>query len=210
MFLLVLRQSENNMKISTLLAVGITALAALSGAVFYQHGGEAADHFKMIAQHLHLSPVQEKQLKGEHESAAKRVAAINADSRLDEKGKQAAIAELHTEMMEKSKSILTPAQMKELTYFSKSMEAQHQITAILDKIGLSKEQKESVHAMFAKTMTEMQAIHNDNKLTDAQKQEKAQQLHEKAMEQIHSILTPEQIEKAMKLHGGTGHGGGHK
>ncbi len=199
------------MRISTLLVAGITALAAISGAAGYQHGGDMADHFDMIAKHLHLSSSQEKQLKAERTVGQKKMAAIQADSKLDKQGKEKAMALLHNELMAKAKSILTPQQMKEVLAMHNSMEEQHKMMQILDQLGLSQEQKNSAHTLFSKTMASMEAIHNDKKLSDAQKQEKAKQAHEAAMQQIHSILTPEQLQKAMKLHGGgTGHGDGHK
>ena len=199
------------MRISTLLVVGIAALAACSGAVVIQHGGNKADHFEMIVKHLHLSPTQEKQLKAEHAVGQKRIIAIQADTTLDKQGKEKAIQSLHNQLMAKAKTILTPAQMKELLAMHQSMEEQHKLMQILDQLDLSKDQKTSVHTLFSKTMASMEAIHNDAKLSDDQKQEKAKQLHENAIQQIHSILTPEQLEKAMKLHqSGGGHGGGVK
>ena len=195
------------MRISTLLVTGIAALAAFSGAVVYQHGGDMADHFEMIVKHLHLSPTQEKQMKAEHSVGQKRIAAIEADKSLDKQGKEKAMMALHNELMAKAKTILTPAQMKELMAIHGSMEEQHKMMQILDQLNLSKDQKDSVHALFSKTTASMEAIHSDPKLSDAQKQERAKQLHDDALQQIHSILTPEQVQKAMKLHQ---EGGGHK
>lgn len=183
------------MKILTLIVAAGAAMAGLSGAMMVQHGGGMAEHFAMIAKHLHLTPSQEKHLKSEHEAALKKLDAINADTKLDETAKDKAGAKVHADMMAKAKSVLTPEQMKQLGTIM-------QMATIMEKLGLSAEQKASIHTAFAETMTKMDAIHNDKKLSDSQKQAKAQELHNQTMERIHAILTPEQLEKAKQLHEG--------
>jgi len=195
------------MRISTLLIAAVAALAAFSGAVISQHGGDMSEHFAMVAKHLNLTPSQEKQLKAEHQAAQKKVAAIDADSKLDKAAKDKAKAKLHNDMMAKAKTILTPAQIKEMTLLFAMMGHQQQMMQMMEKIGLSSEQKTAVSKLISDTTSAMQIIHHDSKLTDAQREAKAKELHNATMEKIHGILTPEQIEKAKALHHGTGHGG---
>lgn len=191
------------MRISTLLIAGIAALSALSGAVIIQHGG-MEDHFAMIAKHLNLTPSQEKQFKAEHEAANKKAAGIDANTKLDKAAKEKAKAQLHNDMMAKASKILTPAQMKQLS----SMHAgkmQKQMMKMMEKLNLSQDQKASIHQLMSDTSVKMESLHNDKTLSDAQKQAKAEQLHNETMAKIHELLTPEQLEKAKALHEGMMH-----
>lgn len=194
------------MKLLTIFAAAVAALA-MGGAVIHQHGGDMAEHLAMIARHLNLTPTQEKQFKSEHSLAEKKLAALDADPSLDAKGKDQARARLHNEMMAKAKTILTPVQMKKLTALHESMNPLHDAMRIMDQIGLRADQKAKVHEVLSKAASAMEAIQFDAKLSDAQRQAKTQDLHMETMQEIHAILTPEQIEKAKSLHHAGGDGG---
>lgn len=187
------------MRISTLIVAGIAALSALNGAVIYQHGG-MDDHLAMIAKHLNLTPSQEKQLKAEHELAAKKAAGIDANSKLDKAAKQKAKSQIHQDMMAKAHKILTPAQLKQLAQMH-SDEMQKQMMKMMEKLDLSQDQKTGIHQLMSNTSAKMSALHNDKTLSEAQKQAKAEQLHNETMAKIHGLLTPEQLEKAKAMHG---------
>lgn len=192
------------MRISTLLVAGIAALSALSGAMIYQHGG-MDDHLKMVAKHLNLTPSQEKQFKAEHEAANKKSAAIDANTKLDKAAKEKAKAQIHKDMMAKAHKILNPEQLKKLGSMM-SGEMQSQMMKQMEKLDLSPEQKSSIHKLMSETSAKMDALHNNKAMSDAQKHEKAQQMHNETMAKIHALLTPEQLEKAKAMHGGNGHG----
>lgn len=196
--------SESVMRISTLLVAAIAAVAAFSGAVIHQHGGDVSQHMAMVAKHLNLTPSQEKQFKAEHAVALKKMAAIDANTKLDAKGKQKAKEQLHNELMAKAKTILTPEQLKQFVAMHAMADKQQMMMHIFGKLGLSDDQKASVHKLMSETMTAMQAIMHDGKLSDAQKQARAEELHNQAMGKIQGILTPEQFDKAKALHGEAG------
>lgn len=193
------------MKISTLVMAALAAVTALSGVVVAQHGGDMTDHFSMLAKHLGLSPSQESAFKTEHAAAKKRIDAINADTKLDAKAKGEAMAKVHADVMAKAKKILDPAQQKKLEGMMHGLAAQHEMMSMLDKLGLSEAQKTSLHKVFGDAMDKMGKIHDNTKLTDAQRQAQANQLHQEVMEKIHGLLTPEQMERAKALHQGGGH-----
>jgi hypothetical protein len=187
------------MRILTTIVASIAALSALSGAVAYQHGG-MSDHLAMISKHLNLTPDQEKQLKAEHEAAAKKAAGIDANTNLDKAAKEKAKAQIHHDMMAKAHKILTPAQLKQLAS-TQSGEIHKQMMKMMEKLDLSQDQKVAVHQLMTGTSAKMDALYNDKTLSDAQKQAKAEKLHSETMEKIHGLLTPEQLEKAKALHG---------
>ncbi len=187
------------MRISTLIVAGIAALSALSGAVLFQHGG-MDDHFAMIAKHLNLTPSQEKQFKAEHEAANKKAAAIDGNKNLDKAAKEKAKAQLHKDMMGRAHKILTPNQLRQLAQMH-SGEMQKQMMKMMEKLDLSQGQKTAIHQHMSDTSAKMSALHNDKTLSDAQKQAKAEQLHNDTMSKIHGLLTPEQLEKAKAMHG---------
>ena len=186
------------MKIISALVASVAAVSALAGAALHQHGGDIHQHLAALAKQLHLTPSQESQLKSLHQQLGKEMKAIEGDKSLDAKGKEAAMAKLHTSLMFKAKDILSKDQMNQLHTIMAGEMAQHMMQA-MDKLGLNADQKKSVHGLVDETMKSMSTIMNDKSLTDAQKQSKAEALHIATMGKIHAILTPAQLEKAREI-----------
>lgn len=186
------------MKIITAIVASVAAFSALAGAAYQQHGGDIHQHLAALAKQLHLSSSQESQLKSLHHELANDMKSIEGDKALDAKGKEAAMAKLHSGLMVKAKGILTQDQVNQLHTIMSGEMAKH-LTAAMAKIGLSGDQKKSVHSLVDQTMNSMNGIMNDKSLNDSEKQKKVEALHVATMGKIHEILTPEQMEKAKAI-----------
>ena len=191
-----------NRVITTILASTL-ALAALTTAIATQHGGNMADHFNAMAKHLGLSSSQEKQLKEQHLAAKKKLDAIDADKKLDQKARARAKLQLHNEMMAKAKKVLSGDQFKKLSSLHKTKQVELHLHDMLQKLDLNEEQSSKIKQLVHDTTAAMQELHGDTTLTDAQKEEKAKQMHMETFHKIHALLTPAQQKELEKMaHGG--------
>lgn len=64
-----------------------------------------------------------------------------------------------------------------------------------EKLGLSAEQVEKLKVIFAKDAEKIKAFREDASLTDEQKREKMRAFFQASMEELKTVLTPEQAEK---------------
>ncbi|MCE9560126.1 MAG: hypothetical protein K8R88_14405 [Armatimonadetes bacterium] len=176
----------------------------ICGAVIAQHHSPVQDHSAAVAKHLNLSPTQEKQLKELHLKAEKRLKAIEADSKLDKKGKDSAKEKLHKEMMGQAKKFLTADQLQQLSRMHANGQAEMHLRGMLKELGLDEGQKAAVEALVTSTKAQMEAIQKDNTLTDSQKADQASALHSATIHKVYDLLNPEQKAAFAKMmHGPT-------
>lgn len=81
------------------------------------------------------------------------------------------------------------------------------IGKMAQELNLTAEQKIQIEAIRKQTRESMKAVRSDSTLSDDQKREKNRDLIKSEMEQIRSLLTPEQQAKAKTLRGKRGHRG---
>lgn len=187
---------------TTLIALSFV-FAGFTAAVVQQHGGDMAKHFAEVSKQLGLNPSQEKQLKEQHLVAQKKMEAIQADNRLDKAGKEKAMEQLHKEMMEKAKKFLTAEQVKKLSGMHQIQSAKAHLHGMLSKLNLNADQKKEIELLTKETTTAFQKLLDNNSLTDAQRNEKAQNLHKETLHKIYELLNPDQQQEFAKmLHGG--------
>lgn len=191
-----------NRILTTILATAI-GLTALTAAFATQHGGSLGDHFSAIARHLGLSTSQEKQLKEQHLIAKKKLDAIDADKKLDAKARAKAKEQLHNEMLAGAKKVLTTEQFKKLSAMHRAKQVEVHLHAMLQKLDLSSEQTAKIKDLVHGASAAMHQVESDPGLTDAQKGERAKQLHTETLHKIHALLTPaQQLEFQKMVHGG--------
>lgn len=70
---------------------------------------------------------------------------------------------------------------------------------MVEALGLTDEQKPKVKAAMEEQMASMKEIHQDTTLTPEEKKAKMKPVHEKFMETLKSILTPEQLKKMKEM-----------
>ena len=68
----------------------------------------------------------------------------------------------------------------------------------LEKLNLTKEQQIQMDDLYKKMQDEKQKVNNDNSLTDAQKEEKINQINKQAKKQLSKILTKEHQDMIME------------
>lgn len=66
-------------------------------------------------------------------------------------------------------------------------------------LDLNKQQKSKLKGAMQTAKQEKEAIENDEKLSDAEKKQRLQELRRRQMARLDSVLTPEQKEKMLKM-----------
>ncbi|MEQ1822148.1 MAG: hypothetical protein ABL949_06550 [Fimbriimonadaceae bacterium] len=187
---------------TTLIALTVV-FGAFATAVVQQHGGDMAKHFAEMSKQLGLSPTQEKQMKEQHLIAQKKMEAIQADKKLDKVGKEKAMEQLHKDMLEKAKKFLTAEQVKKLSGMHQIQSAKAHLHGMLSKLNLNADQKKEIELLTKEITAAFEKLLDNNSLTDAQRNEKAQTLHKEALHKIYELLNPDQQQEFAKmLHGG--------
>lgn len=200
-----MNKANHHKQLLTILALGAFAVTAIAGFAVPQ-GNHEADHFALISKELKLTAEQQKALMSEHEAARKKLAAIDANTSLSAVAKANAKEQVHREMMAKAQAILSPAQMKKLTTLQQHAGSHDQIKSILKQLDLTPEQEASVHKIMQDTMTAMHSVQSNSKLSSAEKDAQSKQLHAAAMQKVHALLSPAQLEKAKALLASEQHG----
>ena len=77
----------------------------------------------------------------------------------------------------------------------KPLAAQPEQGAPLSQLGLSSDQKKQIHEIRKQAQQQVQAVHNDNSLTQQQQMQQIRQIRRHAEDQQDSVLTPEQRAK---------------
>ena len=73
------------------------------------------------------------------------------------------------------------------------------LKAMSEKLGLTEEQKEKLKAIFEKNQPKIKEVCTDTALSDEDKRAKMMELRKAEMEEIRTLLTPEQQEKMKEM-----------
>ncbi len=148
---------------------------------------------------LNLSEAQKTQLKESRESAKQQMEAIKNDASLSQDQKKVKMQELRKSQQEKMSSILTPDQKEKMKAEKKewkeNSKEENRHGEMKNDLKLTDAQKTQMKANHESIKQQREAIKNNTSLTEAQKKEKMEELHESQKEKMNSILTPEQKAK---------------
>ena len=170
-----------------------------------RHGFHHGDGLKHIAQKLNLTQQQQDQLKPVFEKQHQQMLAIRNDASLSQDQKKEKIQALHQDTQAQIKGVLTPEQQTQWAQM-KAQGKQHMAghrkemgARLAQKLNLSAQQQEQLKPVFQKQHEQARAIWQDNSLTQDQKKEKMQALHQETQAQLNSILTPEQQQQMQQM-----------
>ncbi len=185
------------------------------------HRGKHGDHMQMMAKKLNLTQQQQDQLKPIFQSTRDQAKAIKNDTTLSADQKQAKLKALHEQTKSQVNGILTPEQqqqMAQMRAFNKGKRegrrgAMGQMMA--QKLNLSAQQQDQLKPIMQKQRETAKSIWQDNSLTQDQKKQKMQALHQDTQAQVNAILTPDQQQQWQQMrenfkqhrHGRGGFGG---
>jgi periplasmic protein CpxP/Spy len=159
-----------------------------------QHNGIDA-----MAQQLNLNDQQKTQIQGIFQTQRQQAQAIRQDTSLTPEQKQEKLKALRASTHQQVEGVLTPEQQQQM----KQLRAQHEGMGKgmggaangmgpLSRLNLTPDQRAKIEPIMKSTREQAQAVRNDTSLTPEQKQAKMREIHQGAMAQVKSLLTPEQ------------------
>jgi Spy/CpxP family protein refolding chaperone len=170
----------------------------------YGHRGHRGGH-QMMIQKLNLSQQQQDQLKPIFEKQREQAKAIKQDTSLNEEQKKQKFDALRQGTQTQVNAVLTPeqqqqwAQMKEQGKQHMGERRGNMGARMAEKLNLSQQQQDQLKPIMEKQRAQAKAIWQDNSLSQDQKREKMQALHQESQTQINAILTPEQQQQMQQM-----------
>ena len=162
---------------------------------------------------LNLTDAQREQLRSQMQTQRQQLDALRSDQSLTPEQRRAKAEELRKQGHEQFLSALTPEQRQQLQ--NERQQAREHFGngdfGPLAGLNLTDQQKAQLKAQREQTEQQAQAIRNNSSLTEEQKREQMRTLHQNAMQQFRSALTPEQqqqLEQQMSERRKHGHGPG--
>jgi Spy/CpxP family protein refolding chaperone len=170
--------------------------------------------FERMAQQLNLTDQQKTQIQGFRQAGRQQAQSIQQDTSLTPEQKRDKFRQLRASTHQQVFGVLTPAQqeqMKQLRseYAGKGRGWGGHGMGPLAKLGLTDEQRAKIQPILKSSHEQAQAVRNDSTLTPEQKHAKMRDIHQGAMTQMNSLLTPEQQQQWQQMRQHRGHGGKH-
>src|SRR3954454_10162745 len=183
---------------AAIIAAGIPAIAQTTTAPatgttqndaakpYGHHGNHGAHMREMMIQKLNLSQQQQDQLKPIFEKQREQAKAIKQDTTLTEDQKKQKFQALRQDSQTQVNSVLTPEQQQQWAQM-KQQGKQHMAEGrknmgarMAEKLNLSQQQQDQLKPIMEKQREQAKAIWQDNSLTQDQKKEKMQVLHQES------------------------------
>jgi Spy/CpxP family protein refolding chaperone len=174
------------------------------------HGG-----FERMAQQLNLTDQQKTQIQGFTEAGRQQALSIKQDTSLTPEQKRDKFRQLRASTHQQVFGVLTPEQQQQM----KQLRSQHagmgrgkgmgHGMGAMAKLNLSDDQRAKIQPILKSSREQAHAVRNDATLTPEQKQAKMRDIHQGAMTQVNSLLTPEQQQQWQQMREHRGPGGKH-
>jgi Spy/CpxP family protein refolding chaperone len=169
------------------------------------HGG-----FEQMAQQLNLTDQQKTQIQGFRKAGHEQAQSIRQDTSLTQEQKRDKFRELRASTHQQVLGVLTPEQQQQMKQFRE----QHRGMGAglgygpMAKLNLTDDQRAKIQPILQSSRQQAEAVRNDTTLTPDQKHAKMREIHQGAMTQMNSLLTPEQQQQLqqMRQHRGGRHG----
>lgn len=170
--------------------------------------------FERMAQQLNLTDQQKTQIQGFTQAGRQQAQSIKQDTTLTQEQKRDKFRQLRASTHQQVLGVLTPAQQEQM----KQLRSQHagmgrgkgagmgHGMGPMAKLNLTDEQRAKIQPILQSSRQQAHAVRNDTTLTPEQKQAKMREIHQGAVTQMNSLLTPEQQQQwqQMRQHRGFG------
>ena len=152
------------------------------------------NHMRM--QKMNITDAQKQEFKTIHSDYKARMEALEKNGSMTVKDYKVQKEILLKERKQKIQAVLTPQQKAQMeSAMQKPMQKNNKVHLKLKELGLTKEQRAQLKTQKEATKTKMQSIKNDQSLTSEQKKEQIKVLRNTNMNDLKSVLTPEQLNK---------------
>jgi Spy/CpxP family protein refolding chaperone len=161
---------------------------------------------------LNLTADQKSRLDALKATYKQQAADLKNNTQLSDEQRKTRKKELHQNFKSQADAILTPEQKEQLSQMKANRTAKGKNAnfkgakgnkmamgargeGLQKELNLSQDQQAKMTQIRTETRTKMQALRNDNSLSQDQKRTKMQELMKAQQEQVKTILTKEQVEK---------------
>jgi Spy/CpxP family protein refolding chaperone len=174
--------------------------------------------FERMAQQLNLTDQQKTQIQGFTQAGRQQALSIKEDATLTPEQKRDKFRQLRASTHQQVVGVLTPEQQQQM----KQLRSQHagmgrgkgagmgRGMGPLARLNLTDDQRAKIQPILQSSRQQAQAVRNDATLTPEQKQAKMRDIHQGAMTQMNSLLTPEQQQQWQQMRQHRGPGGKHE
>jgi Spy/CpxP family protein refolding chaperone len=198
---------------AAMIAAGIPAIAQSTSqdgtnsttqnapATPYGHRHRHGSSMQHIASKLNLSQQQQDQLKPILEKQRQEMQAIRKDTSLTSDQKKQKFRVLHQDFQNQVNGVLTPEQQQQWQQLKAHGKQRHEHMGarMAQKLNLSAQQQDQIKPLIQKQREQARAIWQDSSLTQDQKKQKMQALHQETQAQMNTILTPEQQQQMQQM-----------
>ena len=173
-------------------------------------GGDRAEAMKRVAEELQLTDEQKQKLQPIFREEGEKMRELQGNTSLSREEKLAKFQDLRTAAAAKIKPILTPEQQEKWEKLRPGLLAgpggagglaagQDAMQRLADELKLTKEQREKLRPILLEEFTKRQELRKNDSLSREEKVAKFQELHTATSAKVKPILSPEQMEKWVKL-----------
>lgn len=162
--------------------------------------------FERMAQQLNLTDQQKTQIQGFTQAGRQQALSIKQDTSLTPEQKRDKFRQLRASTHQQILGALTPEQQQQMKQLRSQYAGMGRGRGPLAQLNLTDDQRAKIQPILKSSRQQAQAVRNDTTLTPEQKQAKMRDIHQGAMSQMNSLLTPEQQQQwqEMRQHRGPG------
>jgi Spy/CpxP family protein refolding chaperone len=171
-----------------------------------RHGGG----FERMAQQLNLTDQQKTQIQGFTQAGRQQALSIKQDTTLTPEQKRDKLRELRASTHQQVLGVLTPEQQQQMKQLRSQHAGMGRGMGPMAMLNLTEDQRAKIQPILESSRQQAQAVRNDATLTPEQKHAKMREIHQGAMTQMNSLLTPEQQQQWQQMRQHRGPGGKHE
>ena len=165
--------------------------------------------FERMAQQLNLTDQQKTQIQGFTQAGRRQALSIKQDTSLTPEQKRDKFRQLRASTHQQVLGVLTPEQQQQMKQLRSRHAGRGRGRGPLARLNLTDDQRTKIRPILKSSRQQAQAVRNDTTLTPEQKQAKIRGIHQGAMSQMNSLLTPEQQQQWQEMRQHRGPGGKH-
>ena len=171
-------------------------------------GGDRVEMLRRVAEELKLTEEQKQKVQPIFREEGEKMRELQADTSMSREEKLAKFQALRTTAAAKFKAILTPEQQAQWETIRPGLQVgpggaggagQDAMQRLADELKLTKEQREKLRPILFEEFTQRQSLRKNDKLSREESLAKFKELHAATTAKVKPILSPEQLEKWVKL-----------
>jgi Spy/CpxP family protein refolding chaperone len=170
-----------------------------------RHGGG----FERMAQQLNLSDQQKTQIQGFKQAERQQAASIKDNASLTPEQKREQFKQLRQSTRQQVLGVLTPEQQQQMNALREQHKGMRGGMGPMARLNLTDDQRAKIQPILQSSQQQAQAVRGDTTLSQEQKQAKLREIHQGAMSQVKSLLTPEQQQQMQEWRQHRGRDGKH-